>query len=217
VFKITTRSETIEKRIIAALQAKVANDGYPKKIDKVAAELHDKLTGIIRAAVLSSNEFQSLTNGKLRADFGLDDNIVSILPGILVDLFEVYYEDAEVSNPKDIFSIRFVVRARSEDDPYMQSAYQRAHYTSKKSGEIIQWLRWLLFAGGDVINETYKVKLVDGKGRSGMAIMITGDNFSFKVDGEFSGTERSNMVSRAIDSVKDEMVSVIRSYTDVAK
>ena len=217
MFKITTRSETIEKRITDALRAKVAKDGYPKKIDKVASELHDKLIGIMRAAVLSSNEFNSLMGGKLRADFGLDDNIVSILPEILIDLFEIYYEDAEVSDPKNIFAIRFIVRARDEDDPYVQSAYHRAHYVSKKSGEIIQWLKWLLFAGGDVINETYKVKLVDGKGRSGMAIMITGDNFSFRVDGEFSGTARSNMVSRAIDSVKDEMVSVIRSYTNVTK
>ena len=56
----------------------------------------------------------------------------------LIDLFEIYYEDAGTSNPKDIFAIRFVVRARREDDPYVQSAYHRAHYTSKKSGEVIQ-------------------------------------------------------------------------------
>ena len=215
--RIINRPETIEKKIIEAMRAKVAKEGYPKKIDKVAGDIHTKISDLIKGALLSSNEFNSLINGKLRADFGLDDEKVSLIPTILIDLFEVYYQDEEVKNPKDIFAIKFIVRVRDEDDPYVQSAFMRAHYTSEKSGEIIQWLKWLMFSGGEIINETYKVRLADGLGRSGMAIMITGANFAFKVDGEFSGTETSNFVTRAIDTVKGEIISILRNATNVSK
>mgnify|MGYP000911031617 CR=1 FL=1 len=207
----------IEKRIIEALRTKIAKEGYPKKIDKVAGDIHTKISDLIKGAILASNELNSLINGKLRADFGLDDEIVAKLPSILIDLFEVYYQDNETTDQKDIFGIKFIVRARDEDDPYVQSAFARAHYTSERSKEVIQWLRWLMFFGGEIINETYKVKLVDGLGRSGMAIMIKGSNFAFKVDGEFSGTETSNFVTRAIDTVKDEIISILRNATNVSK
>lgn len=212
-----TPAVIIEKRIIEALRSKVAKEGYPKKIDKVAGDIHTKISDLIKGAILSSNELSSLINGKLRADFGLDDEIVAKLPSILIDLFEVYYQDNEITEQKDIFGIKFIVRARDEDDPYVQSVFTRAHYTSEKSGEIIQWLKWLMFSGGEIINETYKVRLMDGFGRSGMAIMITGANFAFKVDGEFSGTETSNFVTRAIDTVKDEIISILRNATNVSK
>lgn len=207
----------IQKRIVDALRAKVAKDGYPKKIDKKAEKIHDKITELIRGAVLTSNEFNSLIGGKLRADFGLDDKKVSELPSILVDLFDVHYQDIEISDPDDIFAIQFNIGARKEGDIYLENALSRASYISDRSQELIDWLRWLMFAGGNIINESYKVRLADNMGRSGLAIMIKGTDFAFKVDGEFSGTEQSNFITRAIDTVKDQIITILRNSVNGPK
>jgi hypothetical protein len=217
--KLVNRPETIEKRITEALRKQIAQNGYPKKIDNTAAQVYNKIAELIKTAILNSPEMNSLVNGKLRLDFGLDDDKVYILPTLLVDLFEVYYEDAEVTNPKDIFGIRFVIKSRDEDDPYVMSAFSRANYISKKSGLLIQWLRWLLFSGSEIINDTYKVMVKPGNGRSNLGIMITSkkDKFTFSVDPDFSGVQGANFITRAIDTVKDDIVTILRNFVNGSK
>ena len=217
--RIVTRPETIEKRITEALRKQVAQNGYPKKIDKASSVVYDKIADLIKTAILNSPEMDSLMGGQLRLDFGLDDDKVSILPTLLIDLFEVYYEDMDAVGVKDIFGIRFIVKAREEGDPYVVSAFNRANYTSEKSGVVIQWLKWLLFSGSETINESYKVMGIPGKGRSSFGIMITSkkDNFSFSVDPEFSGVDGANFITRAIDTVKDDIITILRNAVNGSK
>ena len=213
---IITPTHLIQKRIVEAIRKK-AQEKEPKQITRAASELFVKIYEILNESILSSNEVISLINGKLRADFGLDEEKVSFLPTIMIDLIELYYDNIfENLDKNTAFAVQFTVRAREESDPYVQSAILRAQYVSPRSNELIDWLRWLLFSGSDIINESYKVYHKDGRGRSGMAIMVKGDGFAFKVDGEFSGTAKSNFVSRSIESAKDRIAQEIRSFVNGA-
>lgn len=208
---VVTPVSVIEARILKAIKSKIAKEGVPPKLESTGIELYDKIAEILKRAILSSDALNSLMGGKLRADFGIDDNLVSLVPGILIDLFEIHYEiTTETTDPKTVLSVIFTIRARLEEDPYTQSAITRAQYVSPKSGKLINWLRWLLFSGGETINDSYEVKLLPGIGRSHMAVMI--HRGFFEVDPEFQGREGSNFVSRAIESVVPEIESLIRSY-----
>jgi len=213
--KIITPIGVIEKRIIAALQKDIEENGPPPKLYKKLDGLYLLIADILRNAILNSNEFRSImgeAGGKLKADFGLTEDSYYILPSIAADLVEIDYSVDKSTESKTALSIRYTVRARPEDDPYVHSSILRTSYVSEKSNELIEWLRWLLFAGGDVINESYKVIYKDGKGRSGLAIMAQGNNFSFRVDGEFSGIHGSNLVSRSIEEAKGSIETTIRNY-----
>lgn len=216
--KILSKTRAIQSR----LEQAIANMGDIDIVPKVATTVQlvrKELEAVVYNALMNSPEVKSLMeNGSLRLEFGLDDEKVSQLPFIMADLIEVYYFTESTPN----VIIGFVIEARSEDDPVMIGAMNKAHYISggldaKGKNELIEWLRWLLFSGTEIINKSYKVYPKAGQGRSHMGIMVSSKDGNFSVDPKYAGTAGNNLISRAILASKDQLGEVFRKYASVPK
>lgn len=212
--KILTPTHIVQKRLLEAIQNKLSDGVELKTVDDALKIAFDEIKREINQAIFDSKTFHSLINGTLKRDFGLTEDKTSLIPSIIEDLYEVDYEIV-FSKPEDLFSINIVVRARPEDDPYVQSAFGRSQYLSNKPsqlGEIINWLQWLLFAGTEEIISGYKVLNKPGIGRSYLGIMIKKSGASFSVDPEYAGTANDNFVTKALISSADNIKAILRKY-----
>ena len=196
MFRIINKPITVQKRLNQAIFNKFRESGIPPKLNKNVLSIIDELRDILKEALFQSPEFLSLMTGTLRKDFGLSDEKIVELPFIIRDLATVYYE-IEIEDKKLV--VRFSIDTLGDDNPYGISALNRASYISPKSGELIDWLRWLIYEGTTKINQTHRVKTLEGKGRSHMGVMIIDKgNNGFSVDPQFAGVAGSNFVSRSI-------------------
>ena len=212
--KILTPAHIIQKRLLDAIQSKLSDGVELKSIDAALKAAFDEIRREINQAIFDSKTFYSLINGTLKRDFGLTEEKTSLIPSIVDDLYEVDYE-ISFSRPEDIFTINIVVRARPENDPYVQSAIGRVQYLSKKPnqlGEIINWLQWLLFAGTEEIISGYRILNKPGIGRSYLGIMIKKSGASFSVDPEYAGTADDNFVTKTLISSADNIRAILRKY-----
>lgn len=216
--KVLTKTRALQSRMAEA----IANMGDIDSVPKIATNVQivrKELESVVYNAIMNSPEVKNLMeNGSLRLEFGLDDNKVADLPFIMTNLIEVYYFTESV--PKVV--IGFVIEARSEDDPVMIGAMNKAHYISggldtKGKNPLIEWLRWLLFSGTEIINKSYKVYPKAGQGRSHMGLMVSSTDGNFSVDPKYAGTAGNNLISRAILASKDQIGEVLRKYANVPK
>jgi hypothetical protein len=196
MIRIINRAPTVQKRLEKAIFEKFKETRYPIKLDKSASLIIDELRDILKASLFQSPEFTSLMSGTLRKDFGLSDEKVAELAPIIMNLATVQY-DVEIETNRLI--INFYIEALDESEPLTLSALNRASYISPKSGELIDWLRWLIYEGTTKISQTHRVKTLEGKGRSHMGVMIIDKgNNGFSVDPQFAGVAGANFVSRSI-------------------
>ena len=196
MFRIINKPITVQKRLKEAISKKLGEDGLPKRLDTLIESVRKELEVTVQQSLFQSPEFFSLIGGSLQLDFGISSDNFMFIPLIMTDLTKVS-SNWEIESGKIVIS--FYIEARSEDDGFVSSAIQRARYVSPRSGELIDWLRWLLYEGTAKINETYRVKVLPGKGRSLMGIMIVDKkNIGFSVDPQFAGVAGSNFVSRSI-------------------
>lgn len=213
---ILTSDRVIQQKLLDAIRKKVyESNGFPR-IDKKFDKMLDEVYAVINEGLLNSQTFDSLVNGKLRADFGLDDEKVSILPTIFIDLVEAFYQIQMLGDGDNVYRVEFTIKQREESDPYVQSAFNRAHYISQRSGELIEWLKWLLFSGTNGVVESFVVRYEVDKGRSRLAFMRKANGQSFSVDPEFAGTANSNMITKVLAQQKDKILAVFRKHLNVS-
>lgn len=213
--KILTNTRTLQAALKRAVTKKL-NSEQITKFDDAINELNLGLHNLLGELIMDSPEVASLFNGKLKADFGLDEDVLSRIQYHMSYLVEVTYTIE--NHPKKGPIIVYSIMPRKKDDPYAHDTISALSYTSDKSGEKIRWLEWLLFRGTEKINDTYSVQYMKGLGRSGMAIMrILKDSNGFSVDPEFAGTEDDNMVTRAIIRNRDKIIELFSRYGNVTQ
>lgn len=202
-FEITTDAKSIERRIVYAIAKKLKAKGSDHFTD-----LANSIHSVLYNAMLESDTYISLTYGTLRADFGLDADMIAQLPNIIKNLIDVtvkwndaYGKRGRMKNEYEIFNVqvgvipKFGTKAGSK---VIRPAIEAAKYYS--NGNLIDWLTWLLFGGVEVVVEDYKVLYKAGRGRSEMGIMA-GPNgyFTFEVDPQYAGTINDNWVTRTLE------------------
>lgn len=166
---------------------------------------------IIFTAFETSPTFSSLLSGKLKADFGLTDelafNAKNEIVSHIVNNIKIQYNlksSKDIKAGKGIFG-SFDLVLKPDPDFYEKiksgsyisnGAYVRKYGLDGK----IDWLEWLLTRGTEIVIAGFEVKYgrLDNS-RSQLALMIEGD--SFRVDPEFAGTIEDNFVTRTIESV----------------
>ncbi len=213
---ILTSNSKIQQKLAEAIRKKVYESNGFSRVNKKFDTMLDEVYAVINEGLLNNDTFNSLVNGKLRADFGLDDEKVSILPTLFIDLIEAFYQIQMLGEGDDIYRVEFVIKQREESDPFVQSAFNRAHYVSQRSGELVEWLKWLLFSGTSGVVESFVVRYEVDKGRSKLAFMRKANGQSFSVDPEFAGTENSNMVTKVLAQQKDRILAVFRKHLNVS-
>ena len=200
-FKIVTPDIAIISKVRKAIRNQMWGGNFFYKIEK----LQNTLAQFLYEKFLSSSTYFSLTGGTLRAEFGLDDYEVSTIPDILIDLIKVGV-DENFTNNKIKININFI----GEDIDLRETG---AYTYKNKKGETyrVTWLMWLLTAGENDVVLDYSMKLVPGKGRSEMAIMIKPKaGGSYSVDPEYSGTAQDNWITRTIRNNIEEIREIIK-------
>lgn len=116
----------------------------------------------------------------------------------------------------EVFRVEFTIKQREESDPLVQRAMNLAHYISERSGELVEWLKWLLFSGTSGVVESFVVRYEVDKGRSRLAFMRKANGQNFSVDPEFAGTADSNMITKVLAQQKDKILAVFRKHLNVS-
>ena len=171
-----------------------------KMISQSISRIKSRITPIIRTALSTCPEIQSLSGGKLAADFGLTDDPSGQIVSAIVASLNVR---PRKGNAREIGGVIVELQPTSFSNLLgLSSAEQEI------DGGSIPWLSWLLTQGDTIILAGYGVEYGD-YGRSGQARMNR--SFApFKVDSSYSGTAENNFITRAIDKVSSQIRSAIQ-------
>jgi hypothetical protein len=197
--KLLESNQEIYKKILAALLPDIR-----KYMLKAKNKLTTNLKPIIKNLIESSPEYNSLLFGQLKYEFGIpnSEEKLSRLLDVWTNNIQITFEQPKVTNNRITTSLSiFMIKSNFSDVIYQDFA----SVLDKERGYSLPWLKWLLLDGRKVIVPKYEVVIGPNKySRTGMAVMKKSTKF-WKVPSEYSGTERNNWITRAIDSAQDQI------------
>lgn len=171
-------------------------------------EIKLKIPEIIKKTIINTPEYESLLNGKLKYELGVDSSteklagLIEIWSGKIL----VNYKQAKISSNKIVSSVSInMIKADFSDVLYSEYAY----VVDSFRGYSLPWLEWLLLEGNKTIVKDYSVKIGLNKySRTGLAVMIPSKK-SWRVPSEFTGTISNNWITRAIDNSQNDIADSI--------
>jgi hypothetical protein len=169
---------------------------------RVAPIIEKKFEPVIRGALMNSPEIQSLKNGVLKGEFGLESDPTDLLiEEILATLKTRVVPAKKISNG----GIEMVMQPSG----YSNLLKNGFAYQEIKGGSI-PWLSWLLTLGDSIIITGFGVEFGSFKSsRTGIARMSK-DAGPYKVNSAYSGTVENNFITRAIESVYPELNNIFK-------
>lgn len=202
-FKLLDNSKDIKDKILAAMLPEL-----DKFLIKGMKKLKSRLPIVVREAITNSPEYESLSNGKLKYEFGIanvDSKLASLIEVWTTNiLYE--YSAPTLSNGKIKASFSAsMIKADFSDVLYADYAA----VVDTVRGYTLPWLEWLLLEGNKVIVKKQDVFLGPNKSsRTGFAVMRQSSK-SWKVPSEFAGTINNNWITRALDSAESKIQAII--------
>lgn len=179
-----------------------------QEAEKIKLIITDQLRKTVRESLVATPEYQSIVQGKLRAELGIPNSSARIIEVI----------DTWVNN--------MVVKVKASNDPFLQIeigmiqgdygdvlGLPEAQYTynSKRGGGTIPWLKWLLLEGDRRIIAKYEFSNNPRGSRTGMGIMISKAKGVWQVPPEFSGTSVDNFATRALDGIENKIDKIVET------
>lgn len=202
--KVLESTNQISKLILEDLKILVDNT-----INKSIKDISEEVKSIVSESLRNQPEYSSLMAGTLKAEFGIRDtsSIVSIIDA-LINTLELKKKDIKVTN-NGLVGGFILTMLKTEDINSIVSLDVAS--VQDQDGYVLPWLNWLLYKGNEIIVKNYEVTYgAFPYSRSGMAIMKPSDE-SWRVPPEFSGTEDNNWVTRAVNSVEDNIYKAIQN------
>lgn len=170
--------------------------------------IKNELPQIIKQSIINTPEYDSLLNGELRYEFGIPD------PGIkLAGLLDIWSENIKYSYMKPTITgdkIKAIFSASTVRVDYADVLYSDyGLVTDAARGYTLPWLEWLLLEGNKTIIDKYEVIIGPNQySRTGNALMKP-SNKSWRVPSTYAGTASDNWITRAIDSVTDDIENLL--------
>lgn len=175
----------------------------------IVTAVQPKIIQLVTDAIIRAPEYDSLLNGRLKAEFGLPDS------GSRVDTIISFWQKIEVVYKKmsiigDKLQGGFALQMIPSDFNDVINLPEATLITEK--GTDLNWLEWLLLFGNQTIIKDYTVKMgPNTRSRTGLAIMTGAIAGKWGVPSEFAGVQSNNWITRAIDSVDSEIESAFLS------
>ena len=180
------------------------------KVKRVAPRIKTRVTEEIRIAVrealVATPEYQSILQGKLRAQLGIPEPNTRIITIIDTWVNNISVKVKTGTSPLLLIDIGLIRTDYGDVLSLPQATYT---YRSKHGQGEIPWLKWLLLEGDKRIITKYEFSSNPRGSRTGMGIMVRKSRGSWQVPPEFSGTSVDNFATRAlgnIESVIDKIV-----------
>lgn len=203
-FSLIETDAQITKDILNALLPDVQ-----KMMSDAVKYLREQLPPLVQNAIIIQPEYQSLSNGSLRYELGVPDineRIMKIFSIWLANM-QIKYEAPKISGSQ-IKSKLNISMIKTDFSDILSSDV--AEIVDANTGSIVSWLRWLLLDGTVTLVEDHTIIIgKNARSRTGQAIMRQSDGKSWHVPNEFAGTESNNWITRAIDSIADEIDKVL--------
>lgn len=181
-----------------------------KKIKRQAPRIKntitDSLRNAVREALVSTPEYQSILQGKLRAELGIPEPDARI-----VTIIETWINNIEIKVKTGGSSLLLIDIGIIKDDygDVLSLPSSQYKYRSKRSQGEIPWLRWLLLEGDKRIITKYEFSNDPKKSRTGMGIMISKEQGFWQVPPEFSGTSVNNFATRALGNIQNVIDNIV--------
>lgn len=170
--------------------------------------IKNELPQIISNSIMNSPEYQSLLSGELRYEFGISD------PGPkLAGLVDIWANNIHYTRMKPTITgdrIRAFFAANTMRVDCADVIYtDYALVVDGTRGYTLPWLEWLLLDGNTTIVDNYEVVVGANKySRTGKALMKPSSK-SWKVPSLYAGTASDNWITRAIDSVTNDIDNLL--------
>lgn len=197
---------TFPKGLSLELETEIKKE-VKKYIDKRLPKISRTIEGRIRYAIVStlreSLEYQALTTGQLRGELGIPDTSV-------VDrIIEAVADNAIITldSTLGVFGgIRIGILLDDYNDllTMPEASY---FYTSNEGIKVIEWLRWMLSEGTNLIVLDYDFD-PSSNGRTGLGVMKKGTGW--QIPTEFAGTFNDNFLTRALASIESQIDDIVR-------
>ena len=194
-------SSTFQNNVVREISKNVK-----RKAPRIKTIITEQIRKAVREALVSTPEYQSILQGKLKAELGIPQSDTRIITIIDTWVNNISVKVKSGKSPLLLIDIGII-----QDDygdvlslPAAQYTYQSKH----GQGEI-PWLKWLLLEGDKRIITKYEFSSNPRGSRPGMGIMVRKSRGSWQVPPEFSGTSVDNFATRAlgnIESVIDKIV-----------
>lgn len=206
---------------LADIMVRASRDRLQQSLQHAVSSARPKAEAIFAQAIRAEPECDSLLNGELRYHFGLanpESEVARVVQGMTATMqLLITPATGDLAG-----GLRVILASQTA----MQQLSHEINYTSEKSGSLIEWLKWLLFLGDNVIVTGYEIRIderLNFKGsRTDHAIMVKrnyddsdvrGHNRgkgrhapvkslnSWGVPAEFAGTADNNWLVRAAQTV----------------
>ena len=176
------------------------------RVDKIKTTITEGLRESVRESLMATPEYQSIIQGKLKAQLGIPESNTRILS--IIDTW-VNNISVKVKVGKSPFLSIEIGIIKDDYSDVLSLPHASYTYKSKRGQGTIPWLKWLLLEGDKRIITKYEFSQNTRGSRTGMGIMISKHRGSWQVPPEFSGTSVDNFATRAlgnIEQVIDQLV-----------
>lgn len=194
----------IRKLILTALAEDVN-----KSIQKTSSSVDSKIKDLVKKALMNQPEFAALTTGQLRYELGINntDSVLKVV-NALAETSEIKVKPFKITSIGLSGGFQYNMM---DTENLGGILYTDIASVQDSKGYSLPWLEWLLFEGGKPIVKNYEVKFGPSKfSRTGFAIMVK-SNKNWRVPAQFAGTVTNNWITRALDTIDDEMNEIIEN------
>ncbi len=198
--KITTSNA----RFRALINKALAKEGE-KVLKTSASKIRKRVKEVVRLAVASCPEIESLSSGILKLDFGLTEDPSLAIVNSVANSTRVTVSKITSRGG----SFRGGVKIYVQPSTFSNLLSLPISKQIIETGESIPWLKWLLTSGDSVIIGDFGVEYELGAGRTGGARMSEQEK-PFKVNPMYSGDIQENFITRAIDPVIRDISKIVR-------
>ena len=176
------------------------------RVDKIKTTITEGLRESVRESLMATPEYQSIIQGKLKAQLGIPESNTRILS--IIDTW-VNNISVKVKVGKSPFLSIEIGIIKDDYGDVLSLPHASYTYKSRRGQGTIPWLKWLLLEGDKRIITKYEFSQNTRGSRTGMGIMISKHRGGWQVPPEFSGTSVDNFATRAlgnIEQVIDQLV-----------
>lgn len=203
--KLLDNDKAIQAKILDAL-AQQLKGGFTK----AAARIKKQLQIMVKDAIESQPEYNSLLSGQLRDELGIPNPTTRV--NAIVDTWsnnvEVVTKPVAVagSQIKGGLSIGMI-----KEDYGDVLGMDEATIEDRQTGSVIPWLYWLLLGGGGILVKDYAIKIGPSKrSRTGNAVMVKSLK-NWRMPSQFVGVADNNWVYRAISQLDSKIETMMQS------
>lgn len=198
--------ESVKLEILKALAARLNETAVI-----AAPNITRRLALAITEAIDSSPEALDLRGGgKLKGELGVvnAETAIEKITSIVIESVEIQADKFKADGSYRGISGKFKMTVLPKDLTAVLSLKEGSFRS--ENGYEVPWLKWLLTMGDRVIIQEYG--FVAGPhvaSRTGLGIMVE-NHATWKVPQEFSGTIANNWLSRALNTVANDMGQIIQ-------